>query len=408
MGFTVEQDCPQCGAPIDLEETDRLLSCPYCNVKSFLFAPDYFRFVLPHSTVGKELIYAPYLRFKGSVFFCMGQSVGHRIVDITHVGLPLKGIPLSLGVRPQALKMRFVGPDTKGSFQEFTLKASEILSKAGRLTTGSSREKLFHHAYIGETLSLIYFPLYIEGGRLFDAILNRPIAKLPQDGNAFEKSGKRNPRWKVTFIATLCPRCGWDLEAERDSMVLTCSNCDTAWEALEERFAPVDFLKVPGRGEDAIYLPFWKISARVKGVGIDSFADFIRFTNQPLVVGKEREKEDMSFWSPAFKIRPKVYLNLSRQMTISQGRLQTQKAIPKKHLYPINLPRKEAIQSLKVILAASAINKEKVLPLLPEVKFEIKKTTLIFLPFTDQGHDMVQQDLRAAINKKTLEYGRYL
>ena len=367
MGFAVEQDCPQCGAPIALEETDRLLNCPYCNVKNFLFAPDYFRFVLPHRTVGKELIYAPYLRFKGSVFFCMGQSVGHRIVDITHVGLPLKGIPLSLGVRPQALKMRFVGPDTKGSFQEFTLKASEILSKAGRLTTGSSREKLFHHAYIGETLSLIYFPLYIEGGRLFDAILNRPITKLLQDGNAFEK-----------------------------------------WEALEERFAPVDFLKVPGRVEDNLYLPFWKISARVIGVGIDSFADFIRFTNQPLVVGKEREKEGMSFWSPAFKIRPKVYLNLSRQMTISQGRLQTQKTIPKKSLYPINLPRKEAIQSLKVILAASAINKEKVLPLLPEVKFEIKKTTLIFLPFTDQGHDMVQQDLRAAINKKTLEYGRYL
>jgi DNA-directed RNA polymerase subunit RPC12/RpoP len=408
MGFTIEQDCPQCGAPIDLKETDRLLSCPYCNVKNFLFSPGYFRYVLPHKPGGKELIYAPYLRFKGSVFFCMGQSVGHRIVDITHIGMPLKGLPLSLGVRPQALKMRFVGPHTQGSFQRFTLKASEILSKAGRLTTGSSKEKLFHQTYIGETLSLIYFPLYVEGGRLFDAILNRPIAKLPPQGNVFEESGEKNPPWKVTFIATLCPRCGWDLEAKRDSMVLTCSNCNTAWEALEARFAPVDFLQVPGQGEDTIYLPFWKISAEVKGVGIHSFADFIRFTNQPRVVGKEQEKGGMSFWSPAFKIRPKVYLNLSKQMTLSQERFQMQKAIPKKKLYPINLPRKEAVQGLKVLLASSAVNKKKVLPLLPSAKFDIKKITLIFLPFTDQGHDMIQQDLGAAINKKTLEYGRYL
>ena len=303
--------------------------------------------------------------------------------------------------------MRFVGPHTKGSFQKFTLKASEILSKAGRLTTGSNREKLFHHAYIGETLSLIYFPLYIEGGRLFDAILDRPIAKLLQDENAFEKSVEPNPRWKVTFIATICPGCGWDLEAERDSIVLTCKNCETAWEALDARFAPLEFLKVPGGREDNLYLPFWKTSARVKGAGINSFADFIRLTNQPRVVGKEQEKEDMSFWSPAFKIRPKVYLNLSRHMTISQERLQTLKSLPKKN-YPINLPRKEAIQSLKVILAGSAVNKEKVLPLLPEMEFQIKNTTLVFLPFTDQGHDMVQQDLGAAINKKALEYGRYL
>jgi hypothetical protein len=407
MGFTVEQDCPQCGAAIELNETDHLLNCPYCDVNNFLFAPDYFRFVLPHKTTGKELIYAPYLRFKGSVFFCRGQSVGHRIVDITHAGLPHQGIPLSLGVRPQALKMRFVGPHTKGSFLSFSLNPSEILSKAGRLTTGSSQEKLFHHAYIGDTLSLIYFPLYVEGGRLFDAILNKPIAKLPQNGYPFEKSMKKDPQWEVTFIATLCPRCGWDLEAERDSIVLTCTNCDTAWEALHAKFAPVDFLKVPARGKEAIFLPFWKISARVKGVGIHSFADFIRVTNQPVVVKKEQENEEMSFWSPAFKIRPKVYLNLSRQMTMSQGRLQTQKELPRK-LYPINLPSKEALQSLKVILAGSAVNKEKVLPLLPEVKFEIKKTTLVFLPFTDQGHDMVQQDLGAAINKKTLEYGRYL
>ena len=110
MGFTVEQDCPQCGAPIELDETDRLLRCPYCNVKTFLFTPNYFRLSLPHKAPGKEIFYAPYLRFKGNVYYCKGMMVGHRVVDITHVGVPLKGIPASLGLRPQTLKMKFVGP----------------------------------------------------------------------------------------------------------------------------------------------------------------------------------------------------------------------------------------------------------------------------------------------------------
>jgi DNA-directed RNA polymerase subunit RPC12/RpoP len=68
MGFTVEQDCPQCGAPIELDETDHLMRCPYCQVKNFLFTPKYFRYLLPHKVNQKEIIYAPYLRFKGNVY----------------------------------------------------------------------------------------------------------------------------------------------------------------------------------------------------------------------------------------------------------------------------------------------------------------------------------------------------
>ena len=167
MGFTVEQECPQCGAPIELDETDRLLRCPYCDVKNFLFTQNYFRYILPDKAPNKDIIYAPYLRFRGTVYFCKGLTMNHRFVDITNVGLEYKGIPVSLGLRPQALKMKFVTPTTRGSFLKFSLKAADILTRAGKLSSGNSREPILHRAFIGETMSLIYLPLYIEGERLF-------------------------------------------------------------------------------------------------------------------------------------------------------------------------------------------------------------------------------------------------
>jgi hypothetical protein len=408
MGFTVEQDCPQCGAPVELDEADHLLCCPYCGVKSFLFAANYFRFVLPHKAPREEIIYAPYLRFKGNVFFCRERAVGHRIVDITNAGLVLKGLPGTLGLRPQAMKMKFVTPDTEGSFLRFSLKASEILERAGKISTGSSRENLLHRAYIGETLSLIYLPLYVKNSKLFDAVLNRAIAQLPRGGEAVEQAINKNPRWELTFMATLCPQCGWNLDAQRDSVVLTCSNCETAWEASKGKFIPVKYKVVPGEGEETVYLPFWKISAHAEGVEINSFADFIRLTNQPRVIGKEWETEDMSFWTPAFKIRPKVFLHLSKQFTVSQKKFDTKESLPKKNLYPVTLPRSEAIQAMKVILASSAVNKKNVFPHLPKVRFGIKDSFLIYLPFTERGYEMLQQNMQISINKNTLEFGRQL
>jgi len=199
----------------------------------------------------------------------------------------------------------------------------------------------------------------------------------------------KNPRWKLHFIATLCPQCGWNLEGERDSVVLTCSNCQTAWAASKGRFTQVNFRLVPGQEKDAVYLPFWRTSAVADGIEISSFADFIRFTNQPRVVGKEWEGEPMSFWSPAFKIRPKVFLHLSRQFTITQKLFQGEKEIQNKKLYPVTLPHTEATQAMKMILASSTFNKKD-------------------LPFTDTGHEMFQQQMRISINKNTLDFGRRL
>ena len=408
MGFTVEQECPQCGAPVELGETDRLLRCAYCDVNNFLFADDYFRFILPHKVRGKGIIYVPYLRFKGSAFSCDSHGVRYRIVDITRLGVPFKRFPVSLGLRPQAMKMKFVKRDTEGLFLRCFSKISDLPARAERHSSVLDSGPVFHRAYIGEAMNLIYLPLYVEKETLFDGITNRPIAKLPKESDIFSSIIDRNPRWGLTFLATLCPRCGWNLEGEKDSVVLTCSNCETAWEAKRGSFVNVNLHTVAGGQPDNAYLPFWKMSVRAKGIKINSYADFMRATNQPKVIRKEWENQDMSFWSPAFKIRPKLFLYLSRRLTVGHADLDVRGKFPKKSLYPATLPLSEAIQGIKVTLAGCAISKKKVIPLLPDISFSIKSASLVYLPFGETVHEMVQPHTHVSINKKSLEFGRYL
>jgi len=408
MGFTVEQECPQCGAPIELQETDHLISCPYCNVKNFLYARDYLRFLLPHKTSDKDILYVPYMRFKGKVYFCRDTSIGHRIVDITHQGAAFKQLPASLGLRPQAMKMKFVTPDVAGSFLTCSLRPTDVLSKVGKHPSIFGLGKLIHRAYIGEALSLIYLPLFVRDGKVFDAITNRSMAKLPQGEDIFGPAIDDNPRWQITFVPTICPQCGWNLDGERDSVVLTCSNCDTVWEASEGKFIKVGFRAVPGREENTIYLPFWRIVAQEKSLKINSYADFIRVTRQPKVVQKYWENRDMSFLIPAFKIRPKIFLNLARQMTITQREFDMEEVIPKENLHPVTLPQSEAAQSIKITFASSVMTKKKIYPLLPRASFTVKESTLVYLPFNDMGHEIVQEHMPVSINKRILEFGRHL
>jgi hypothetical protein len=257
-------------------------------------------------------------------------------------------------------------------------------------------------------MSIIYLPLYVENNNLFDAVLNIPMGKLPDGPGFFEAYINKKPKWKIQFIPTLCPQCGWNLEGEKDSVVLTCGNCDTAWEAVKGKFVQVNLELVPGEEDDSVYLPFWKTSAKAEGTEISSFADFIRLTNQPRVVGKDWESEPVSFWSPAFKIRPKIFLNVARQFTISQRHFKFADTISRKNLYPATLPRSEAIQSMKITLAGSAVTKRNIYPHLPSIRFKPQRSTLVYLPFTDNGHEMVQQHMGISINKNSLEFGRKL
>ena len=68
FNWQIEHNCPQCGAPVILDETDRLLTCPYCRTRLYLATTGYFQYHLPSAggNLQRSHIY-PLLAIKGSL-----------------------------------------------------------------------------------------------------------------------------------------------------------------------------------------------------------------------------------------------------------------------------------------------------------------------------------------------------
>jgi DNA-directed RNA polymerase subunit RPC12/RpoP len=174
--WQIEHNCPQCGAPVTLDETDRIFACPFCRTRLYLTVKDFFRYHIPPAEIlDGDLLYLPYWRLRGSLFSVAGIDVLHRFVDTNAVAVSHPGLPYSLGLRPQVLKIRFVMPSTPGRFIEPKLSAEQAF-RAVLPFDGA-----FYQNFIGEAVSLIYAPLYLRGNMLVDAVLGRPVAPCSAD-----------------------------------------------------------------------------------------------------------------------------------------------------------------------------------------------------------------------------------
>lgn len=408
INFLIEHQCPQCGAPAILEETDRLFACQYCRVNSYLMTNDFFRYILPHPpTVNKNIIFFPYWRFKGMLFFCGPAGIVNRFVDISHQAIDAPFFPVSVGIRSQALKLRFATSDTEGSFLRPRQSFDKILSTFKQRFGKSLPEPILHQANIGETLSLIYSPFYLTD-RLHDAILDKSISmRLPEDFNV-EEFEDTQFQGHIDFVSTLCPNCGWDLEGERDSLVLACKNCNSTWYPVGKKLKQLTFAHYPGKGDRTIYLPFWRIKADLSGINLDSYADLISVANLPKVVQSDWHNIPFRFWIPAFKVRPKIFLHLASHTTLSQPREKLIPELPKQRMYPSTFPVEEAIESLKVILADFAKPRRTIMEMLHDIRIDAKKFSLIFMPFEEGHHEFIQPDFQLAINKNVLALSKNL
>lgn len=413
MNIRVEQPCPQCGGSVVLRSTDTVLTCPYCGIKNFLQSTGPFRYGLPRQEeeIAEHLLHVPYLRFKGNYFMVSARGVSYRVIDTTQLGFPVPGLPPSLGVRPQAMNLVRYNRKSPGRFLRLSVKSNVIIDKVIRLHALASHDKstLYHRAFLGEDISFIYLPVHRTDDMLIDAVTRSKLLQVDQAAGYPLRGTSFSARWQVKFLATLCPRCGANLDGEGDCLVLSCSNCDSFWQAGNHGLARLSCSMVPGTSETRLYLGFWKISVHLPHVKIWSFADFLRRTNQPVFLRRSWHERVMSFWVPAFKLRPKIFLQAARQTTLNQWRLPPEESMyVMPNMFPVTMPSSEAEEAVTVLLAALAVNRKKIFPYLKGVKLQDSSASLVFLPCTDKNHDWLQPHTGMVIAKSVLRFGRQL
>ena len=407
--WQIDHQCPQCGAPVTLDEADRLLLCPFCRTKLYLFVSDHFRYFIPAPEArSRDIIYLPYWRLKGLSFDVSNQEVSSRFFDTNLLALDLKGIslPFSLGLRPQVLKLRFASPEMAGRFLEPGFSAQTAMV---RLSAGNPSN--FLNAFIGEMISLIYSPTYLENDVLYDALLQRPLSPSPlktEDWNGLLTSGHPQDQ-NLRFIPTLCPRCGWDLEGDHEALALICRNCDSLWSFQAAGPERVIFSIITADRENVYcYLPFWRMKARIEGISLSSYADLIRVANLPKAITRGFEEKLLYFWSPAFKINPALFLRWTRQMTIYQPEGKSVDRFPKATIHPVTLPVSEAQESIAITLAILITDKRKWFPLLPKVRIAMDEFMLEYHPFLINRNELVHAQMNLTIDKNSLAFGAQL
>lgn len=349
----------------------------------------------------KELVYFPYWRVKGMVFFCLHSNIQNRFADISHQAVKSPYFPLSVGFRSQALKLRFVTPDTNGYFIKPVSPLSDVKAAVTRRYVKRMPTPPLHEAVIGETASLIYSPYYVDR-KVYDAIINQPVSVDTGADFSIRNFPGGKPDWGIRMIPTLCPRCGWDLEGDRDSLVLHCKNCTQVWKPDTDGLKPVAAAHIPDVGDDVVYLPFWRISADINGVTLNNYADLVRLANLPKVVQRGMEAQPFYFWVVAFKVRPRTFLTISKGFTGAQVQEELVRKMPDGRMGPANMPLSEAAQSLKLILSHFINPREELPQILPNLEIKPKKATLVYLPFRDRMHELVQEKFRLAIDKNQL------
>ena len=398
----IQHRCPQCGAPASLLESDRLFSCAYCRVKSYLLAREYFQYRLPHKApTGRELIYFPYWRFKGMLFSCLPGSTHDQFIDTSHQACFSPRFPVSLGLRSQALALSFVTADTPGHFIAPQTSLQDVMAVFNRRFNRELSRPLLHQAHIGETVSMIYAPYYLDRG-LVDAVLNQPLREQDTATFNLEDFPGGVPTTHFHFLPTLCPHCGWDLDGTRDAQVLHCHHCHSVWQPGPKGFSSVPCAHCPTAIRRPTYLPFWRITADVRGVDLDSYADLVRLANMPKAVQKAWETTPFRFWVPAFKVRPRVFLRIMQVLSMALPPERLERNVPEHPCLTANLPVTEAMETLRVSLAGFIKPLERIAEILPQAEINPRKALLVYLPFEDRTHELVHTPLNLAVNKNQI------
>jgi uncharacterized protein YbaR (Trm112 family) len=447
--WQVETQCPQCGAPVILKEAQHVLDCPYCKTRLYLTSRGPFRYTIPSKSSPEETVYLPFWRIKGLGFtaYLPPKTVGTPI-DKTFLAIQSPLRIHSLGLRPQASRLTFANSE-KGSFLRPRIGFKELLERATRQlnTTLTKRETIrkgsniflsdlgtndpFNQSdlshwnptntqtvfkkyepvlsvFLDEGNSLIYFPVIPEMGSttvLNDGITAKPLGKLAlSDWEAFSENTTASIPLPGT-LPMLCPNCGWDLKCTDESRAVICEGCHRVWGIKQRNYVSIPYETQTGKVNDALYLPFWKIKATIPELNLNTTDDLIKFSNG---IRGPAASSPLYIFIPAFKVQPRLFLQICKVFTLHQPETHPAEKIPEK-TYPILLQARKVTKLIPIVLAEMGAKKEQFFPELSRIKPAIKGISLAFMPFKQTGYEIIyQSSLTFAIPRNALKWGRRL
>ena len=124
-------------------------------------------------------------------------------------------------------------------FLRQNIKADTIFQQAVRLTdlfSSGKAHSILHRAFIGETLSKVYLPLYKDGCGLYDAVTCERINEESVSKEGLGDTVPYSSSWEPSFLSTLCPNCGESMVGSTDTLVLECRNCQSCWQENDGHF----------------------------------------------------------------------------------------------------------------------------------------------------------------------------
>jgi hypothetical protein len=301
--------------------------------------------------------------------------------------------------------MRFASGEIQGTFIKPQMSLQEAVMRIQNQFEGLEGVLLsrppFHREFIGELGSLIFFPVFIRNGEVVDGILGKVIG--PEKDLVFDEALSGVPdHWQIKSLSTLCPNCGNMLQGGRESLFLFCKVCHLVWNPSSGGLVAGKFRVIPGKGDSPVYLPFWRMSVAVKGIELKSYADLARAANLPKMIRPEWEGQEVCFWIPAFRVHPSLFLRLSKQMTLFQPVEEMGALLPNALFHPVTLSEESAAASLKIHLAHLLTRRRDTFPKLHEITIESVETTMVFIPFTSTGSELVHPQLGIGLQRQTL------
>lgn len=384
--------------------------------------------------IDEDSLHIPYWRVRGTLFGYPGphgERAVHRLLDRTLLAIDQPELPPSLGIRPQAMRLRTATADSPGRFCAPAFPVDRALPDVdtGAGISGGERElddpDPGPGAFIGETVSLIYLPVTLGRG-VYEGVLGKKIGTTKTEEALRAAAVEPKERLAVRFLANSCPECGWELTGEKDSVALFCLNCACSWAVDGGSLRRAPFAVVGSSFRAESFLPFWRLAATVPGIALSSYADLVRFANLPKLVRGEWEDRPLYLWVPAFKIQPEAFLRLARAATIHQPEATTGGSMrdilgslgpsaphrstgeAASSFHPASLSCAEACESLKVVLGEIGARRDTLVPHLRRATITVSERLLAYVPFRSDGGEITNPEIPLAVNRTLLSFGRGL